>query len=701
MIKEKTITHLNFAKGFRGGERQTLLLIKELANRAYKQKLFTRMESELADRLKGTKNLEIIKISKPYILNISKIKGSTLLHAHETKAAQFAYLVNMIYKIPYIITRRVDNPISNNFFNKSMYEKSNYTISLSNAISNELLKISKKINMKIIPSAYSKLDINESEVENIKNRFKDKFLIGNIGELDNVHKGQYYLLEAMKKISKKYPNIHLILLGKGQDEQKYKEQMKGYDNVTFEGFVDNVGDYISCLDMFVFPSLNEGLGSILLDVMQAKVPIIASDVGGIPDIINNNKNGVLVETKNSEAIFEAIERLYLNKNLGNEFSEEAFKTIDNFSFENMCNRYIEIYEEINEKDSLVLQQPIGWDKYSDQPYVIEDKAYKRSMRKKHILDYLKLFFTSVIVLPISILIMKFFKANEKLEYGIGVNLDKGDEQFDLIKELNAKYLIIRMPLWDMDNIDEYVNFAKRFKEQDNQIEILLNVMQDREHIDNVDLLKKDFKIVFEKFSSFINEYKVGTTINRVKWGFFSVSEYLKFYKTVQDVRDEFFKDLKLIGPSVIDFEYYFTCRALFNTENIKYDVHSSLLYVDRRGSPYNTQYKIFDTKNKVDLLYSLTKLSWKSSNVIYITEANWPLSNTEPYAPTSEHECVSEEEYKKAMLEYHDIVKNTKKIKRVYWHQLIAPGYGLVDNRDGKIRKMPAFDAYKKMINDK
>ncbi len=81
------------------------------------------------------------------------------------------------------------------------------------------------------------------------------------------------------------------------------------------------------------------------------------------------------------------------------------------------------------------------------------------------------------------------------------------------------------------------------------------------------------------------------------------------------------------------------------------------MYVDRRGSPYNTQYGIFDTKNKIDLLYSLTKLSWKTSNEIYITEVNWPISNTAPYAPTSEHECVSEDDYKKFMLEYHKIVK--------------------------------------------
>lgn len=345
------------------------------------------------------------------------------------------------------------------------------------------------------------------------------------------------------------------------------------------------------------------------------------------------------------------------------------------------------------------KKPFIWDEYSDQPHVLKNKQYKKNMRKKYVFDYIILFFTSLIVLPISIIFMRFFRANEKLEYGISVNLNKGDEQYKLVKYLGVKYLLIRIPLWEIDKIDDYVNFAKKFKEQDTNIEILLNIMQDREHIDDEKLLKKDIKIVFEKFSTFVNEFQIGTTINRAKWGFFSVLEYLKFYKTVQGIRDENFKELKLIGPSVIDFEYYYTARALFNNHDIKYDKHSSLLYVDRRGSPYNTQYGFFNTKKKVDILYSLTKMSWKTSNEIYVTEVNWPLSNTAPYAPTSEQECISEDTYKKYMLEYHDIIKKTKKIKRVYWHQLIAPGYGLVDNRDGKIRKMPAFEAYKKMIN--
>lgn len=205
--------------------------------------------------------------------------------------------------------------------------------------------------------------------------------------------------------------------------------------------------------------------------------------------------------------------------------------------------------------------------------------------------------------------------------------------------------------------------------------------------------------IFDTFKSVSDEYQIGTTINRAKWGFFAVKEYLEFYKTVQDIRDSKYSTLKLLGPSVIDFEYHYTIRALFNNFPVKFDKLSSLLYVDRRGSAKNTQMGIFDFKNKIDMLYSLVKLSSKmNSDEIYITEVNWPLSNTAPYAPTSEKECVSEENYSKYMIEYFQIAIESKKIKKVFWHQLIAPGYGLVDNRNGEIRKTKAFYEFKNFL---
>ena len=237
-----------------------------------------------------------------------------------------------------------------------------------------------------------------------------------------------------------------------------------------------------------------------------------------------------------------------------------------------------------------------WDNYSDQPQVIKDKSFKKAMRKIEFKDNLKLLFTSIFILPISIIFMKFFKGNVKVSnidfIGLGVNLDKDDgknTQQDLVEELGVKNLIIRLPLSDIKNIDLYFEFAHSFNKNERK-NILINVIQDRLNIENQELFKKNIDLIFDKFKDISNEFQIGTTINRLKWGFFSVDDFMEFFMVAQKVRDEKFSNIKLLGPSVIDFEYYYNARAMFNLKKIKYDITSALLYVDRRGAPQNSQY---------------------------------------------------------------------------------------------------------------
>lgn len=345
-----------------------------------------------------------------------------------------------------------------------------------------------------------------------------------------------------------------------------------------------------------------------------------------------------------------------------------------------------------------MKHPFIWDKYSDQPYPLKDKTYKQAMRKNNIWAYIPLFLSNIFIFPFSVLFMKLFKArkvDKKSFYGIGVSLDKGSIQNELIDELGVKYLLVRFPLWEMHRIDEYLQFIKSFGEDK---EIVINILQDRENIEDISLLQKNVEIIFSTLSPLVKEYQIGNAINRTKWGFFSMDEYLTWYVTIQKIRDDKYTDIKLIGSSVIDFEFHYTIRTLFNFYPVFYDKFSSLLYVDRRGAPDNTQMGIFNTFSKIDMLYALVRMSTKTRNKIYITEVNWPLSTTAPYAPTSERECVSEELYSNYMIDYHQTALSSGKIERVYWHQLIAAGYGLIDDRDGQLRKRESFYAYKKLL---
>lgn len=221
-------------------------------------------------------------------------------------------------------------------------------------------------------------------------------------------------------------------------------------------------------------------------------------------------------------------------------------------------------------------------------------------------------------------------------------------------------------------------------------------MQDREHAEDLELLKKDLRTIFFSLAGLVTMYEIGSTINRSKWGFFSVDEYNRFFKTAYDLRENEFPNHKVMGSGVIDFEYHFTAHTLFNFFKYRYDGVSSLLYVDRRGAPENRQMG-FNLSNKIALLSTMVWLSPKSANELHITETNWPISNTAPYAPTSEHECVDEESYANFMLRYYLLAFASQQVDSLSWHQLIAAGYGLIDNRDG-IRKRSAFYVYKFMV---
>jgi len=338
-----------------------------------------------------------------------------------------------------------------------------------------------------------------------------------------------------------------------------------------------------------------------------------------------------------------------------------------------------------------------WDGYSDQPHIIKDKKFKKSIYKKAAFDQVITLGTSLILSPFIALSYFLFQSKKEIEsktfFAMSVNLDKNPkESVTLVEELGVETLLIRLPLWEMDRLDAYVAFVAQFKDKD----IMINILQDRENIENLTLFEENIETIFKAFHH-VKRFQIGSAINRKKWAFFTIKEYLTFYQVAQKVRDRNYHDRELLGSSIIDFEYHYTIRSLFNFFSLKYDIFTSLLYVDRRGSPEGKQMG-FDLRKKINLLNAIMILSPKTKNRLFITETNWPISNTAPYAPTSEKECVSPDEYALYMVQYYLIALATGQVERVYWHQLIAPGYGLVDNREG-IKKYPAFTAFKTMVN--
>ena len=174
-----------------------------------------------------------------------------------------------------------------------------------------------------------------------------KTIIGTIAEL-HPNKGLSYLIDAMKDVTQKHPETVCIIIGDGQEKNNLINQIKnrGLDKSVFlAGFIDNAPDFLNAFDIFVLPSLKEGLPYVLLEAGLASLAIIATNVGGIPDIIKNNETGFLIPPKNTQSLAEAISFLIDNKDKREAVSRSLQVNIKSqFSFEKMLEETIKLYQ---------------------------------------------------------------------------------------------------------------------------------------------------------------------------------------------------------------------------------------------------------------------------------------------------------------------------------------------------------------------
>ena len=342
-----------------------------------------------------------------------------------------------------------------------------------------------------------------------------------------------------------------------------------------------------------------------------------------------------------------------------------------------------------------------WDSYSDQPSTL-DRSVKGRLRRRSIGSVCRKL-CAALLLPWPVLKTLIGKkttgpyTNEDC-IGLCINPERPFEDkkvmspseiAELLKELDLRRIAVRIPLADADNIQEYVDFVRHFP----GYRILGVIVQDRSTIEDVKTLEASLERVFSAMSGLVDCYQVGNAVNRLKWGFVTIEEWFRFFEIAWNLRNRQFPDTRLLGGAVIDFELLDHCRSLRNGFSFKYDGYASLLYVDRRGAPENRQMG-FNLVNKIHLLCRMMEHGEKvdhSNRGLWITEVNWPLAGTGRYAPSQDDTRVGEREQVCYLVRYYLLALGTGAVAACYWHQLIAPGYGLIDNRAGVLRKRPAF----------
>ncbi|MBU05914.1 MAG: hypothetical protein CL877_08210 [Dehalococcoidales bacterium] len=344
--------------------------------------------------------------------------------------------------------------------------------------------------------------------------------------------------------------------------------------------------------------------------------------------------------------------------------------------------------------------PSWWDPHSNQPFKL-DRSQKSRFHAANLNEYLRTGISTATLLPVIAYRYATSTASKPpplTEFvGLGISPDHGDHNAigDLVDELGVIRLLLRVPSWHIDQLEYYLGFAQRFS----NCEILVNILQCRQSVIDPESWLRAVDSIITAFSPLTHEFQIGNAINRSKWGCRHTGEYLDLLDGINDLRDRR-PDLILAGSSVIDFEPLATFRTLVNGHHYHLDACSCALYVNRRGSPYATQYGLFDLARKIRLIHAMTLVSNRSATRLWITETNWPLLNTKPYTPNSglPRSTVDETTQAQYLTDYYRIAYASGRVERVYWWQLVNPGYGLVDHRNDTMRKMPSFNAFANLL---
>jgi len=180
-------------------------------------------------------------------------------------------------------------------------------------------------------------------------------VVGAVGWLLPI-KGPMYLLKAMERIWEDLPDVRLVFVGKGALEKQLRAeafQAGVSQKVSFLGWRGDVPDIMQILDVVVLPSLNEGMGRVLVEAMAAGKPIVASSVGGILDLVKDGKNGLLVEPGDVDGLYFAIKKLLTDRKMRHNMGQRGKVMAKEFSMETMIEKievlYVSLLNQLDEK----------------------------------------------------------------------------------------------------------------------------------------------------------------------------------------------------------------------------------------------------------------------------------------------------------------------------------------------------------------
>jgi glycosyltransferase involved in cell wall biosynthesis len=346
---------------WRGGQNQALLTVRGLRDCGHDAQLVAASDSPLARRAAqaGIPLHEVrtrARRTRATLLlrKLLSQKKFDIVHANEPHALTAVWLAGAHKKVPVVASRRVAYPLQGNVIALRRYLAASRIVAVSRFVAASV--VDSGISPDKVDVVYEGVQVPPGITSQERERARQSWgvtgnesLLGCVGYL-LPEKGQESLVRAMPAVRAKFPGTRLLLAGDGPCRaglERLTEQLDLGDGVIFAGFVEDIANVYTALDIFVFPSLVEPLGTSLLAAMAWGLPVMAVASGGVPEYVDGGNNGLLIAESDPGLAADGLLRLLTNDSLSGQLGRNARRTIEEkFSAGRMVENTLGAYHKV-------------------------------------------------------------------------------------------------------------------------------------------------------------------------------------------------------------------------------------------------------------------------------------------------------------------------------------------------------------------
>lgn len=356
--------HIDTARTWRGGQNQALLTVLGLRALGHRTVLVAHPEGEL--RRRASEGPDLIPLAPRTeadfatawrLARVLKDVQPAIVHAHDPHGVAVAALALSFYRATpaptLVVSRRVDFLLKQNTFSRWKHRQVRLFICASEAI--RRLLIEQGVPEGRCVTVHEGVDLEHIAARAPRSLHEELWLprgapvVLNVAAL-TAHKGQRHFIDAAARVLRQLPDVRFVILGEGELRTSLERQTRelGLERrVLLPGFRPDVLSLLKTCDLFVMSSVMEGLGTSLLDAMACAKPIVATEVGGIPEVVVNGETGLLVPPRDADALAHAIMTLLTDEPLARQVASAGYERVRRrFSAERMVAETLEVYRRL-------------------------------------------------------------------------------------------------------------------------------------------------------------------------------------------------------------------------------------------------------------------------------------------------------------------------------------------------------------------